>query len=265
MYTLSTLDQLRTRLGLATTDTADDPRLLDVLQAAAAQIERAAGRRFCPRQKAIQHNYSSSLELLLDDDLLELTSLTNGDNTTINLSDVIPVPDEAPFSYLRLTGSSAFTWNTSPLQAVTVNGIWGWHDRPINMWRLSADTVQNNPLSSSATTLTVTDADGADEESRFPRFQVGHLLKIDSEYLRVTAVNTVTNVLNVLRAVNGTSVASHTLNTPIYTYQPPAELNALALRWASWLYKEADSAAFETAPETLQAALAPFQRVEVKL
>ncbi len=265
MYTLSTLDQLRARLGLASTDTADDPRLLNALLAAASQIERATGRRFCPRQKAIQHNYSSSVELLLDDDLLELTSLTNGDNNSINLSDVIPVPDEAPFSYLRLTGSSAFTWNTTPLQAVTVNGIWGWHDRPINMWRLSGDTVQSNPLSSSATTLTVTDADGIDEESRFPRFQVGHLLKIDSEYLRVTAVNTVTNVLSVLRAVNGTSAANHTLNTPIYTYQPPAELNALALRWASWLYKEADSAAFEAAPDNLQAALAPFRRVEVKL
>lgn len=265
MYTLSTLDQLRTRLGLASTDTADDPRLLTALEAAAAQIERGTGRRFCPRQKAIQHNYTSSLELLLDDDLLELTSLTNGDNSGINLNDVIPVPDEAPFSYLRLTGSGAFTWNTSPLQAITVNGIWGWHDRPINMWRLSGDTVQNNPLSSSATTLTVIDADGADEESRFPRFQVGHLLKIENEYLRVTTVNTVTNMLTVLRAVNGTSAASHVLNTPIYTYQPPAELNALALRWASWLYKEADSAAFESAPDTLQAALAPFQRVEVKV
>src|SRR6185436_13702504 len=169
------------RLGLASTDTTDDARLLSALQAAAAQIERATGRRFCPRQRAIQHNYTSSLELLLDDDLLELTSLTNGDNTAINLTDVIPVPDEAPYSYLRLTGSSAFTWNTSPLKAVTVNGIWGWHDRPSEMWRVSSDTVQNNPLSSSATTLTVTDSDGADSEALTPRFQVGHLLKIDSE------------------------------------------------------------------------------------
>ena len=265
MYTLSTLDQLRSRLGLASTDTTDDPRLLNALQAAAAQIERATGRRFCPRQKAIQHNFTSSLELLMDDDLLELTSLTNGDGSTINLIDVIPVPDEAPFSTLRLTGSSAFTWNISPLQAVTVNGIWGWHDRPAEMWRVTGDTVQNNPLSSSATTITVVSAGGVDSEALAPRFQVGHLLKIDNEYLRVTAVNTATNVLTVLRAANGTSAASHTLNTLIYTYQPPAELNTLALRWASWLYKEADSAAFEALPEPLQAALAPFRRVEVKI
>jgi len=264
MYTISTLDQLRTRLGLASADTADDPRLLNALQAAAAQIERATGRRFSPRQKAIQHNYSSSLELLLDDDLLELTSITNGDGSSLNLTDVIPVPDEAPFSYLRLTGSSAFTWNSSPLQAVTVNGIWGWHDRPAEMWRVSGDTVQNNPLSSSATNLTVMDADGADSDGSFPRFQVGHLLKIDSEFLRVTAVNTVSNIVTVTRAANGTTAASHTLNTPIWAYQPPAEINDVALRWASWLYKDADPSAFAM-PDALQEALAAFRRVEVKV
>lgn len=265
MYTLSTLDQLRTRLGLASTDTADDTRLMNALQAAAAQIERETGRRFCPRQKAIQHNYTSSLELLLDDDLLELTSLTNGDGSSINLNDAIPAPDESPFSFIRLTGGSAFTWNTSPLQAITVNGIWGWHDRPAEMWRVTGDTVQNNPLNSSTTSLTVTDADGADSEGSFPRFQVGQLLKIENEFLRVTAVNTLSNVLTVLRGVNGTTATSHALNTPIYAYQPPAELNALALRWASWLYKEADSAAFEAALDTLQAPLIYFRRVAVKV
>ena len=265
MYTLSTLYQLRERLGLASTDTADDARLLNVLQAAASQIERAAGRRFCPRRAALQHNYISSLEVLLDDDLLELISLTNGDGSTVNLNDVIPVPDEPPFSFLRLTGNSAFTWNTSPLQAITVTGIWGWHDHPADMWRNTTDTVQNNPLSSAATTLTVVDADGADSEGQLPRFQVGHLLKIDSEYLRVTAVNTATNILTVLRGVNGTTAASHTLNTLIYTYQPPAELNTLALRWAAWLYKEPDTAALSNAVATLSDALTSLRRVGVKV
>lgn len=265
MYTLSTLYQLRARLGLATADTADDTRLLAALQAASAQIERAAGRRFCPRKTALQHDFTSSLELLLDDDLLELTSITNGDGSAVNLSDVIPVPDEAPFSFLRLIGSSAFYWNLSRTQAITVTGVWGWHDRAAEMWRSSADTVQNNPLSSSAISLTVADADGADAETETPRFQVGHLLKIENEYLRVLGVNTVTNVLTVMRAVNGTSAASHVLNTPIYVYQPPADLNQLSLRWASWLYKEPDTPAFDSLPDALLQALLPLRRVAVKV
>ena len=265
MITLSTLDQLRTRLGLASGDTADDARLMSALQAASAQIERATGRRFSPRQKSLRHTYSSSLELLLDDDLLELTGLTNGDGSLIPLTDVIPVPDSAPFSYLRLTGSSAFLWTLSPVQAITVSGIWGWHDHPAEMWRSSGDSVQNNPLGSSATSLTVTDADGADSEGSFPRFQVGHLLKIDSEYLQVTAVNTVTNVLTVLRGVNGTTAASHALNSAITIFQPASDIQMLALRWASWLYKQPDSAAFADVPDALQTALAPLRRIVVKV
>jgi hypothetical protein len=265
MYTLTTLYQLREHLGLAAADTADDARLLNALQAAASQIERAAGRRFCPRRAALQHNFTTSLELLLDDDLLELISLTNGDGSSLNINEVIPVPDEPPFSLLRLTGGSAFTWNTSPLQAITLTGLWGWHDRPADMWRSTGDTVQNNPLSSATTTLTVVDADGADSEGQSPRFQIGHMLKIDSEYLRVTAVNTATNMLTVLRGVNGATAASHTLNTVIYAYQPPAELNALALRWAAWLYKEPDTVALSSAAATLSDALTPLRRIAVKV
>jgi hypothetical protein len=265
MYTISTLYPLRARLNLAASDTGDDTRLLAALQAAAAQIERAAGRRFCPRVAALQHNFTSGLELLLDDDLLELTSITNGDGSTVNLSDVITIPDEFPASLLRLTGSSAFVWNISPVQAITVTGIWGWHDRPADMWRGSGDTVQNNPLGSTATSMTVADADAADAESELPRFQVGHLLKIESEYLRVIAVNTATNVLTVLRGVNGSTAVSHALNTPIYTYQPPADVNQLALRWASWLYKEPDNAAFTDTPNMLLEMLDAVRRVKVKV
>ncbi len=265
MYTIATLYQLRQRLGLASTETADDPRLWLALRTAAAQIERAAGRRFCPRLATIQHNFTSSLELLLDDDLLDLTSLTNGDGSSITLTDVILVPDEGPSSALRLIGSSLFTWNTTPLQAINVTGTWGWHDRWSGAWRGSGDTVQNNPLSSSATSITVVSAGGADSASESPRFQAGHLLKIESEYIRVLAVNTSTNMLTVLRGVNGTVAASHALNTPIYTYQPAADALNLALRWASWLYKEPDSAAFSAAPGNLKDSIAALRRIGVKV
>lgn len=264
MYMLSTLYRLRQQLGLAATETADDSRLIPTLEAASTHIERSAGRRFAPRRAALQHDYTSSLELLLNDDLLELTSITNGDGSAINLSDVIPVPDEAPWSVLRLTGSSAFTWNSASIQAVTVTGLWGWHDRPSSMWRSTGDTVQNNPLSASATLLTVADADAANTEQETPRFQTGHLLRIENEYLRVLGVNTTGNILIVQRGVQGTTAASHALNTPIDTYQPPAEIEALCLRRAVWLYKQFDNPALPP-PDSLIDALAALRRVSVKV
>lgn len=265
MYTLATLYALRARLGLAAADTADDPRLLTALQAASAHIERAAGRRFSPRRAALLHNYTAPDELLLDDDLLERISLANGDGNPISGGDVIALPDEAPYSLLRLTGNSFFFWTTTPVQTIAVTGIWGWHDRPNVMWRGTADTVQNNPLTSGATSITVADADGLDVTTETPRFQVGHLLKIEDEYVRVLAVNTISNVLTVLRGVNGTTAASHALNTAIYSYQPPADINTLVLRYAVWLYKQPDTAAFQSVPESIDAEIAPLRRMVVKI
>jgi hypothetical protein len=272
MYTLATLYQLRQRLGLAISDTADDPRLLSALQTASAQIERLAGRRFCPRLATLQHSIARKApgELLLDDDLLQLTSLTNGDGSSIALSDVITLPaGDSAFAILRLINGATFVWNSTPLRAISVTGIWGWHDVWSQAWRDSADTVQNNPLSSSATSLTVIDADGADNFNETPRFQVGQLICIDSEYLRVLAVNTSTNVLTVLRGVAGTTAASHTQSTAISIYHPPADVETLCLRWAAWLYKEPDNRALPNkfglaTPADLLVALEPLRRVAVK-
>jgi hypothetical protein len=263
MYTITSLYQLRQRLGLAASDTTDDPRLLAALQSAAAHLERLAGRRFCPRIAALRHDFTNSAELLLDDDLLELTTLTNGDGSMIPTQNVLRLPEYGPAGVLRLTGGSAFTWTQTPVQAISLAGIWGWHDRWSAAWRESADAVQNNPLSAGATSITVNDADGADGEGETPRFQVGHLIRIESEYLRVLAVNTTGNLLTVQRGVNGSTAASHTQNTAIQVYQPPADIAALALRWAAWLYREADMQTAAPSRE-LDEAIDALRRASVK-
>jgi hypothetical protein len=265
MYTLSTLEHLRRRLGLSAADTGEDARLLAALQAASAQIERAAGRRFMPYHAAIRHDIHPRYrdELLLSADLLQLDSLTNGDGSTIDPLDVILLPDwtaDGPACLLRLTGGQRFTWLDSPRQAVTVTGVWGWHDRWLRAWRDSADTVQDDPLNSSAVTLHVSSISGTDSHAAAPRFQTGHLLRIDDEYLRVLAVNPATQTLTVLRGVQGTTAAGHTAGTRIDVFQPAQEVDMLCLRWALWLYKEPDSRAFAAPPAALAAALDGLRR-----
>jgi hypothetical protein len=269
MYMLATLHQLRQRLGLSADDTSEDARLVAALQAATAQIEQAAGRRFTPRRATIEHDVPTrpSAELLLIDDLLELESLTNGDGSSIDLEDVVGLPEtthDGPLSRLRLTGGQQFIWADTPLRAVPVTGIWGWHDRWTQAWRDSRDTIQDNPLNSAAMTITVSDAAGADAYSQSPRFQAGQLLRIEDEYLRVLVVNATTNVLTVLRGVNGTSAAAHAQGTTIEVFQPALEVEMLCLRWAQWLYKEPDRAAFTTTPMQLATALDGLRRVVVR-
>lgn len=266
MYTLATLHQLRQRLGLSAADTADDARLLAALQAASAQIEQAAGRRFSPRIATIAHDLNPRHldELLLRDDLLQVDSIVNGDGSSIDPLDVVTLPEsslDGPISVLRLAGGQMFTWHETPLRAVAVSGIWGWHDRWSRAWRSSADTVQNNPLNSTSSTVSVSDADGADSYAIAPRFQAGQLIRIEDEYLRVLAVNTATNVLTVLRGVNSTTAVAHDQGTVIDIFQPALEVEMLCLRWAMWLYKEPDNRGFAVTPAALASAVGGLRRI----
>src|SRR5690606_3735210 len=109
MYTIATLHHLRSHLGLAAADTSEDVRLMDALRAAAAQIERAAGRHFLPRRTTIVHREGiRSTELLLGDDLLELIAVEDA-NGTIPLEDVVTLPANGPASVLTLKNGRFFT------------------------------------------------------------------------------------------------------------------------------------------------------------
>lgn len=257
---LATLYALRQDLGFAASDTAEDARLFACLAAATALIESGAGRRFRPLLAARPQSLDPHrpTEIRLDADLLTLQSVTHGANETIPLDQIVMRAGR-----LTLRSGQAFRYVDSPEQAVTVTGLWGMHDDWANAWRSSADTVQNAPLSSSATALTVTDADGADALTLLPRFQVGQILQIESEFVFVVAVNTLTNVLTVQRGVLGTAAVSHTQNTPISIYQPPRAAELLCLRVAAWLYREPNTVNGTAMPPMLAPALAMLRRVRV--
>lgn len=256
MYVLSTLYALRQYIGLEADDTSEDARLLDALSSASATIERHTGRRFLPRQESILHtmNRQNRSELLLADDLLTLQSLTNGDGTAIALEDVVQVSS----GVLILTNGATFTYVNTVEKAITVTGIWGYHPNGSSAWVDSDDTVQDASLSSSASTITVTDADAGTS----PRFQIGQLLRIEDEYLVITGVNTSTNILTVERGAQGTTATTHANGTAIEIYKVPSDIVQLTLRWALWLYREPDSFA-RYLPPILAESIAGLRRIGV--
>ena len=90
MYTIATLHDLRRHLNLAPTDTSSDADLLRCLQQASHIIESLTRRQYCPavesRRASIQP--ANPEELVLANDLLVLTALSNGDGSPISLDDV---------------------------------------------------------------------------------------------------------------------------------------------------------------------------------
>ena len=268
MYTIATLYQLQQHLGLDSG--VDEDRLLFALQAASVHIERLAGRQFCPQLATIDHSLDPRRrnELLLSDDLLELDSLSTNDGATYSLDDVLLVPgNDEPSAVIYLTAGNAFTWEDTSELAASVTGTWGWHDDWSNAWSDSADVVKDAALGASDTTITVADSQAADVESQSPRFQVGQLLQIEDEYLRVlaTTVNAGSDdTLTVQRAVSGTIAAAHAQNTEIYSYQPVFNVVGFCLRWAAWLYREPDMPQVDGIPLSFMGELEMMRRVSVR-
>ncbi len=244
MITYATLAQFRERLNIPASDTDDDTRLLRALRHATAQIDRFTARRFAPVLQTRRHDYQTPYSLRLGIDLLELLSITNGDGSVIDPAAVSLLPEgDGPKSALRLptTMSALFLHTGDPTRAIAISGIWGTHDAWSEAWRDTTDTVQDAALTDASGTITVSDADGSDSAGESPRFQVGQLIRIEAEYLHITAVDTATNTITVIRGVRGTTAASHDQGTAIEVYVPPLDVQALTLRWATWLYQQVDA------------------------
>jgi hypothetical protein len=149
---------------------------------------------------------------------------------------------------LRLTNCS-YDWytgcsSTQPYK-IYVTGTWGYHPDYSNAFD-SVDTVQDNPLTAAATSITVSDADGADLWGFTPRFSPGNLIKIEDELIDVTAVNTTTNVLTVRRGRNGTTAAAHAQDTAISVYQVDERIQRAVTRQATLLYARRGAYQVET-------------------
>ena len=103
-------------------------------------------------------------------------------------------------------------------------------------------------MSATATTITVEDSDGADEDGASPRFQAGHLLRVKGEYLRLTAVDHTANQLSVLRGVGGTVAAAQAVDAKIESYAPAPAIRDLTLRYAELMVKTAGPLELESTP-----------------
>ena len=238
MYTIATLHELQRHLGLTESDAAGDADLRRALQKASHLIEALTQRRYCPSlgNRTVSIDKQNPGELILPDDLLRLNSVRSGAGIIgVDAFRLLPAQPDLPASVMLVREGAAFEYGSSPGDELSVNGIWGWHDRWTRAWRDSGDSVGDNPLSAAATSISVNDVDGNDQYAEGPRFQVGHLLRIEDEYLRVTEIDSAGNLLEVLRGVQGTEAANHARGEKIETYAAVPAIRDLCLRYAALL------------------------------
>ncbi len=128
--------ELKRDLGITVTD--DDALLEDKIAEAQDLIDAHCGRRFEAESKT-RYYESDALDpedsniLILDDDLISITTLTNGDDSSTTIASteywLIDRNEGPPYYAIRLKSDSDDSWEWDTDCWVSVEGEWGWAER----------------------------------------------------------------------------------------------------------------------------------------
>lgn len=142
--------------------------------------------------------------------------------------------NQTPYTEIVLSENGSYDYWYTGQRSVKITGTWGFRRDYAAAWENSQDTCAL-AMNASQTTITVADANGADQRGIIPRFQTGQLVRADSEYMVVTGTNTTTNVLTVIRGANGTTAATHALSTRLDIWRPePLVQQATRIQAVRW-------------------------------
>lgn len=203
-----------------------DTLLMRLANTISRQIDAHTGREFYPTSAARIFTPCEESDTLSIPDLLTLTSAeysTDSSNyTAISTSYIVPQRQGdrntwASYDELRLIWTSPIgTWPSIP-DGVRITGIWAYHDDRAGAWEL-AGTLSTG-CSTGAVSLTVANAGLVDTWRVGAAYQIGRLVKIDSEFFEITNI-TGNNSLTVKGARNGTTSAAHLTGASLYVWKP---------------------------------------------
>lgn len=231
--------------------TVDDNKLRRYITSISRRIDRLLSHRqrsfrpyFGPYDESLQWLVNGNRVItpeytfILGAPLLDFSAVTVGSSTVTTVVEGYP-QGFTPYYKLRLTDWSSW-WDYSSTDGspayVTVTGTWGYHSDYANAWE-AVDAVKDaGGINASVTTLTVADVDGDDSYGFSPRISAGDLLKIDSEYLLVTATDTGANTATIKRGVNGSTAAAHALDAVVSRWRMEEPVRHVVARQAGAMY-----------------------------
>lgn len=131
----ATIKELKHYLAPNTaSDKHDDEVMAHLIEAASRYLDLETGRTFYSRTETHYFDVpdeGNKRRLKLDDDLIAVTTLTNGDGTVLTTADYFLEPyNKAPYVSVKLKEASAYYWtydsagNTE--RVISLVGTWGW-------------------------------------------------------------------------------------------------------------------------------------------
>lgn len=225
----------KTQRGQSTvnTDTADDSIIGSFLEAASRYVDDQCRRKFYPRIEtryfSVPNEQNNDLLLFVDVDLLEISTLTNGDSTTISSTYYNLMPRNAyPKFAIKLIPTSNIYWmNDTDGNAdyvLSVYGTWGYHgDYSQRAWQSVGTLGADLNISALSATLTAGHSVVTDM-----------LVKIGTELMLVSISTNTMTILN--RGENGSTAATHASGSVVYAWVPQPEIKSAVLHIANNMY-----------------------------
>lgn len=248
---LTALLQQHNQTTGASLSEAEQAKLLDYGRRASKVIEGRTNQWFIPQQRSeylpvYPPEYIDPFNnaLLLNWPLCEVSAVKIG-TTTLDSDDyrLFPYGSTPAYGVQRLRSSGG--WGGGDDDLYTITGVWLHRSRyESEAWINSGDTVQDDPLNATTTTINVSAVDGADAQNVTPRFTAGQVIRIEDEYCIVTDTTYVdnedptpdTNTLTVIRGALGSTGAAHDQDTQIDTFQPEPEIVRACMLMAAFNY-----------------------------
>lgn len=215
----------------ATTDTTDDGVVVDLLEKSSRDLEDWTLRQYHPTIETRLYDVPEGNQLWLDEDLLAVITLTNGDGTVITSGDYILQPANLTPKYcIELKDSSSVTWQAnssgSNKQVISLLGWWGYRKQfTQRAWALGG--TLGAALNASSTSLVMTAGHS---------LTAGHIIKIDSEILNLSATGS-TSATALARGDNGSTAAAHDNGSSVYIWKPQEEAKGIVLELANGAYQ----------------------------
>ena len=224
-----------------------DGRLLQLLEDVSRWIDQHCNRHFFSLQATRTFDVEGGGSRILVPDLIRITSVksdadgdnrfevawASGDYRLYPLNAEPTQPWGRPYSRLEVGSRAAdrpcFGAGRSGAgrRGVQIAGVWGFRED----LRTSAVVVDGRGIEPSAT--------GFGVNGGMP-FSGGDTLLVGSEQMYVTAVGT--NMVTVVRGVNGTAAARHAASSVIQVYRYPAGVSEACLAQAARMWKRKDTA-----------------------
>lgn len=165
----ATLVEFKAWPDITSTDAGDDTLIEYLIGAASRFIDDQTGRTFYARTETRNFDVpKGTRELRLDDDLLIITTLTNGDGNEIaNTEYILLSANVDPKFAIVLKSTSSTTWqpdsNSGTEQVISVLGTWGWvADHPDNIktacLQIATDYYNKTIGNAGASVATITSA-----------------------------------------------------------------------------------------------------------